>query len=78
MPFIDDELYPPDDVSATLKDQVSPATLAKWRVQGDGPPFIKVGRSVFYRGADVNRWMQGRTVTHTNAAVLKRRRTNKG
>jgi hypothetical protein len=35
-----------DAVSAALK--VSPSWLAKARMRGEGPPFIKVGRSVRY------------------------------
>lgn len=32
-------------------------TLRKMRVQGGGPPFIKIGRSVFYKVADVEAWI---------------------
>jgi predicted DNA-binding transcriptional regulator AlpA len=29
-------------------------------MRGDGPPFIKVGRSVRYSEAALNQWMRGR------------------
>jgi excisionase family DNA binding protein len=33
------------------------STLAKLFVSGDGPPAIKIGRSVRYSSADLNEWM---------------------
>jgi len=33
------------------------STLAKLFVSGDGPPAIKVGRSVRYSCVDLNQWM---------------------
>lgn len=40
------------------------STLAKLFVSGDGPPAIKIGRSVRYSSFDLNQWM-----------VAKRRRS---
>lgn len=31
----------------------SVTTLARWRIQGSGPRFVKIGRSVGYRGAAI-------------------------
>jgi excisionase family DNA binding protein len=36
------------------------STLAKLFVSGDGPPAIKIGRSVRYSSIDLNDWMNGR------------------
>jgi predicted DNA-binding transcriptional regulator AlpA len=36
-------------------------TLERWRSTGEGPPFIRLGRMVAYREADVERWLSGRT-----------------
>lgn len=41
-------------------------TLQAWRSRGGGPPFVKVGRLVRYRGADVKRWIESRTVRSTS------------
>lgn len=41
---------------------VPEATLAQWRYLSTGPPFIKVGKHVRYRAADVDSWLIGRTV----------------
>lgn len=36
------------------------STLAKLFVSGDGPPAIKVGRSVRYDSTDLDAWMSSR------------------
>jgi excisionase family DNA binding protein len=38
--------------------QVSVRTLERWRQNGSGPPFVKVGRSPRYRLADIERWLE--------------------
>lgn len=37
-------------------------TLQRWRLSGEGPPYIKLGRSVRYRRADVLAWLESQTV----------------
>jgi predicted DNA-binding transcriptional regulator AlpA len=41
---------------------ISSVTATKWRAKAAGPPFIKVGRLVRYRRADVDAWLASRTV----------------
>ncbi len=41
------------------------STLQKWRVRGDGPPFVKVGRLVRYRPEDVEAWVAMRSAPQT-------------
>jgi len=36
---------------------VSPRTLESWRVNGDGPSFLKVGRLVRYSKSDIDDWL---------------------
>ena len=38
-------------------------------VRGDGPPFIKIGRSVRYRVSDLRDWIEARRVTSTSQEV---------
>lgn len=38
--------------------RVSMSWLAKSRLSGDGPPFIKAGRTVLYDVADIEAWAQ--------------------
>lgn len=43
---------------------VRPQTLAVWRMNGrHNLPFVKVGRCVRYRLADINEWLQSRTMS---------------
>lgn len=41
-------------------------TLQGFRYKGGGPKFIKVGRSVRYRAADVEAWLEANTKTSTS------------
>jgi len=44
------------------------STLAKLFVSGDGPPAIKIGRSVRYSALDLNVWMSSRRRASTSDA----------
>lgn len=35
-------------------------------VKGNGPPMIKIGRSVRYRVADLRQWIEGQRVSSTS------------
>ncbi len=40
---------------------LSASTLAKMRLRGDGPQYVKVGpRAVAYRKTDLDAWLEGR------------------
>jgi predicted DNA-binding transcriptional regulator AlpA len=41
--------------------RLSPSWLAKARMRGDGPPFVKLGRSVRYRESALAKWTRTRT-----------------
>ena len=43
-------------------------TLAKWRLQGVGPKFVKIQRRIRYAANDVDHWMNERTFASTTAA----------
>jgi excisionase family DNA binding protein len=34
------------------------ATLHRWRKAGKGPPYIEMGRKVYYRRTDLDRWIE--------------------
>jgi predicted DNA-binding transcriptional regulator AlpA len=44
-------------------------TLEKKRVYGEGPRFLKLGRSVRYREEDLEDWIEARVVSSTSEAV---------
>jgi hypothetical protein len=61
-----------DEAAIFLK--LSPRTLEKQRVRGDGPRFHKFGRRVVYAIADLESWASERVCSNTaEASVLKRR-----
>ena len=45
---------------ASVRLKVSLSWLAKARMRGDGPAYIKVGRSIRYAEATIIQWMKGR------------------
>jgi len=47
--------------AAAYIDQ-TPGTLEVWRCQRRGPPYVKQGRSVKYRRADLDAWLAANTV----------------
>jgi excisionase family DNA binding protein len=56
----------PSEAASYLR--TSKSTLAKRRMQGSGPPFVRIGRAVRYRLSDLDTWMDG------SASLLSRRR----
>jgi len=59
-----DPLLTPRDASAFLG--LSRSWLAKLRLTGDGPPFIKLGRQVRYRLGDLEAWLNGQVRSSTS------------
>jgi predicted DNA-binding transcriptional regulator AlpA len=47
---------------------VNENTLAKWRLIGDGPKFIRVQRSIRYADNDVDQWLEQRKFQSTTEA----------
>ncbi len=47
-------------------------TLQAWRVRGGGPRYVKMGRCVRYRLADLEEYIRQRTMAHTAQAVEPR------
>jgi predicted DNA-binding transcriptional regulator AlpA len=51
-------LLTPKEAARLLKFSLS--WLAKARMRGDGPPYIRIGRSIRYTEAAVMQWMKSR------------------
>ena len=47
---------------------LSESTLAKLRLNGNGPVYCKLGRRVLYRPVDLEQWLQSRVVRDTSDA----------
>ncbi|HSP62824.1 MAG TPA: helix-turn-helix domain-containing protein [Pyrinomonadaceae bacterium] len=57
-------LMTPNEAANVLK--VSLSWLAKARMRGDGPPYIRVGRSIRYADAVLMQWMKSRQRSSTS------------
>ena len=53
-----ERLIKPEEESQLLR--VSLSWLAKARMRGDGPPYLKLGRSIRYTEAGILQWMRSR------------------
>ena len=66
--FESEKLYRPSDPA--LRVIAAEWTLAQWRSKRRGPRYIKLnGGRIFYRGADLNEWINGQVV-ETGAAPV--------
>ena len=54
--FEPEKLYAPDDPKLAAYFPYS--TLANWRSTNRGPAYVKLGGRVFYRGSDLNAWLE--------------------
>jgi len=50
------DLLTPAEAARVLR--VSPKTLPRWRWSGDGPDFVRIGRSIRYRRADLESFIR--------------------
>ncbi len=47
---------------------LSPVTLRKWRMTGAGPRFVRIGRAIRYRKAELDAFLAGREFATTAEA----------
>ena len=62
--FEDDRLYRAGDPA--LRAIGAYFTLAQWRSKSTGPAYVRIGRRIFYRGRDLNEWLEKQTVRPTD------------
>jgi predicted DNA-binding transcriptional regulator AlpA len=55
-----EKLISPEDLAE--REGVPLGTVYQWNSRGDGPPYMRIGRFVRYRLADVVTWENGRYV----------------
>jgi hypothetical protein len=59
-----------DQVDAAAILDVTPRSMERWRLIGDGPPFIRISsRCVRYRLGDLHEWVASRRQTSTTQAA---------
>ena len=51
---------------AALRVGLSHRTLERYRVTGEGPRFLKLGRRVLYRPANLDEWLDSRVRRSTS------------
>jgi predicted DNA-binding transcriptional regulator AlpA len=64
---INDAVLDPEAASEYLGWRISVQTLARYRCEGKGPRFIKLGSRVGYRRSALDEWMKTRERTSTSA-----------
>ena len=65
----DDPLLTPNDAARLLA--LSRSWLAKLRMTGDGPAYVKLGRQVRYRLSDLQAWTEGAVCQSTSDADIR-------
>ncbi len=61
------EYLTPPEAAQYLR--ISASTLAKLRVYGGGPPFIRIGRAVRYSRAELDAYMAARIARSTSEPI---------
>ena len=56
----EDAYLRPDQLVDRYCGSITLRTLARWRTDGEGPDFIKIGRRIVYPLADVRAWEEER------------------
>ena len=67
-PVVNDRQRVISTIEAARIVGLSESTLAKLRLNGNGPVYCKLGRRVVYRLADLDQWLQSRTTRDTSDA----------
>ena len=57
------------ETEAAQRLRVSISGMRKWRREGSGTRFIRIGRLVRYAGDDIREWLRARSHTQAEAAV---------
>ena len=63
------DTYHDTESAAKQLGALSPRTLEKWRVKGEGPAFRKFGRKVVYSERDLEAWAEGQRRNSTSNAA---------
>lgn len=65
-----------DTEAAAAYVRLSPRTLERYRVTGEGPVYLKLGRRVFYRVRDLDLWLDEKRRRSTSDPGPGERRPN--
>ena len=62
--FDPDRYYKTDDPELSLI--ATRGTLSQWRHRGEGPPYVRFGNRVLYRGSELNQFLDSYVVRPAN------------
>lgn len=62
--FDPDKYYRTNDPALALI--ATRGTLSQWRHRGEGPPYVRYGNRVLYRGSELNAWLDSHVVRPAN------------
>jgi hypothetical protein len=63
--------YLPPEAASRVLGGIAVQTLARWRCEGTGPKFCKVGRRVVYSVEDLAAWVASRKFSSTSESAAK-------
>jgi predicted DNA-binding transcriptional regulator AlpA len=63
-------LISPEELAQLL--ELQPETLSNWRANYKGPPYLHIGRKVYYRRSDVDAWLVSITVRPKSSSADER------
>lgn len=72
MSTVESPFLPQEEAAAFL--HLSPRTLERFRVDGSGPVYCKLGRRVVYSRADLIAWAEHHRIERTDGRRRHRRR----
>jgi hypothetical protein len=70
VPYDADDILDEQQTAAVLHTSVR--SLRRWRSEGRGPPFAKVGKNVLYRYGGILKWLERREEREAEAAQERR------
>lgn len=65
----DEKYLKPREAAAFISS--SKSTLAKLRLSGAGPKFVRIGRAIRYREIDLDSWMEQSLTSHAATRTVR-------
>jgi excisionase family DNA binding protein len=66
-----------NDTKALTRQQVANLlnvrceTLSRWAARNEGPPFVRIGKTIRYHAAEIDRFLRGEQAVHNYKAAVK-------
>src|SRR5262245_3580909 len=63
-----------EEAAPLIHKDLKPRTMERWRRDGTGPAFVRIGRRIGYTRAAIEAWLEARTYAHTAAEKHRKAR----